>query len=263
MTGEKKASTSNEYDILDNSNAGSHISGNRTGGTNLKQEFQVTAGHADFERGDDIDEYDEEYDSQEEAVGSDEDAGSFYQPTLIAKTKKTKKKKTKKKSPDRNKMPNLNLQAQTISSEGNILNSKGSKPGGGLPTYPYGGQTGASSNAAQLGQVAASTVNTMGGFNTFENRGPRPVDPKAGLEWDIEHERFKIQQMENRCRLDMEKVRQEHQKSLQESDTRHADKRKQLEDEKAAISTDKNNALEEAKKKLTALNKVDLENREL
>ena len=64
--------------------------------------FEVTGTQADFERDDDIDlneQYGDESGSQGEG-GSDDDAGSFYQPTLITKTKPSTagKKKGKTKS---------------------------------------------------------------------------------------------------------------------------------------------------------------------
>lgn len=70
--------------------------------------------------------------------------------------------------------------------------------------YPHGA-SGISSNIAQN----SANQNTMG-FSTFEGNilaKPRPFEEKGGLEWDIEQERFKIQQMEQRYRLEMEKVR--------------------------------------------------------
>ena len=69
--------------------------------------------------------------------------------------------------------------------------------------------------------------------------------------------------MEARCRHELEQVRQEHSRFIDTEDDRHKVKRKNLEEEKSIIVTDKNSAVEEAKKKLAQLNKIDLENREL
>lgn len=69
--------------------------------------------------------------------------------------------------------------------------------------------------------------------------------------------------MENRYRQDLERNRNDYQKQVEESEQRHAGKRKQYEEEKSIVQEDKNTAIEEAKKKLAQLNKIDLENREM
>lgn len=92
---------------------------------------------------------------------------------------------------------------------------------------------------------------------------PRPRDPKGMLEYDIEEERYKIQQMEARSRQELEKVRTDHQLALEDSERMHKQKRSQHEEEKQALTNDKNTAVEEAKKKLTQLNHMDIENREM
>lgn len=108
------------FDLLNEShhtgsNLGSHISGtNRLQPPQpaINKNFQqTTTTHADFERDhedlEDASSY-EEYDSPVEEEGgkatgsdSDEDGGSLYMPTIVAKSKpaatKTKKKKKKKK----------------------------------------------------------------------------------------------------------------------------------------------------------------------
>ena len=56
--------------------------------------------------------------------------------------------------------------------------------------------------------------------------------------------------MEARCRVELDQIRQDHSKFIDTEDERHKVKRKQLEEEKAAILTEKNSAVEEAKKKL-------------
>lgn len=83
------------------------------------------------------------------------------------------------------------------------------------------------------------------------------------LEYDIEEEREKIQQMEARCRQDLDKVRSDHQQAVEEGEKRHKQRRTQHEEEKQALINDKNTAIEEAKKKLTQLNQMDIENREM
>ena len=56
--------------------------------------------------------------------------------------------------------------------------------------------------------------------------------------------------MEARCRAELDQIRQDHSKFIDTEDERNKVKRKQLEEEKAAILTEKNSAVEEAKKKL-------------
>ena len=151
----------------------------------------------------------------------------------------------------------------TMSSDGNMINSKGSKGiHGGIPQYPQNnlGSANVSSTMAQGGGQLGNTA----GYSTYEMpKGPRPFDPKKGIEYDMEMERYKIMQMENRFRNDLDVIRQDHQKFLEQSETRHNQKRKGLDEDKIVIQKEKNEALEEAKKKLTQLNKIDLENREL
>ena len=88
------------------SNAGSHFSGGPPPKPDVNKNFMATTSQGDFERDDDELEYDqEEYSS--ETGESDEDIGSFYQPTLITKSqpKSSKKKKKKSKSKSPTKLP--------------------------------------------------------------------------------------------------------------------------------------------------------------
>lgn len=123
-------------------------------------------------------------------------------------------------------------------------------------------------NSGVVSSIVAqnNTLNTNAGYSTYENpalRGPRPFDPKRGLEYDIEMERFKLHQMETRFRSELEAIRFDHQKIIEQSEQRHKDKRKMMEEEKALIAKEKAEALEEAKKKMNALQKIDIENRDL
>ena len=83
------------------------------------------------------------------------------------------------------------------------------------------------------------------------------------LEYDIEQERYKINAMEARFRQELERNRADHHKTLQQVEDQNNSKRKQHEEEKELLIEDKNKAIEEAKKKQTQLNKIDIENREL
>ena len=69
--------------------------------------------------------------------------------------------------------------------------------------------------------------------------------------------------MESRHRAELERIRQDHSKNVDQSELKHSQKRKTFEEDKQVITQDKQSALEEAKKKLTQLNQIDLENREL
>ena len=79
----------------------------------------------------------------------------------------------------------------------------------------------------------------------------RPTDPKGMLEWDIEQERMKIQQMEARYRQELEKLRKDHQRGVEELEKKHHQQKGQHEGEKQTLETDKNNAMEQEKKQLT------------
>ncbi len=63
-------------------------------------------------------------------------------------------------------------------------------------------------------------------------RGPRPTDPKEMLEWDIEAERVKIQQMEDRYRQEMDRNRDDHRKAVDDADKRHVEGKSQYTEEK-------------------------------
>lgn len=83
------------------------------------------------------------------------------------------------------------------------------------------------------------------------------------LEYDIEQERYKINAMEARFRQELERQRTEHLQTLEQIESQNGTKRKQHEEDKVLLIEDKNKAIEEAKKKQTQLNKIDIENREL
>jgi len=76
-------------------------------------------------------------------------------------------------------------------------------------------------------------------------------------------ERYKIQQLENRYRSDLEGIRADFSKNIEAAEEKHSLKRKSLEEEKAMVVADKNTGVEDAKKKLGQLNKLDMENKEL
>ena len=79
----------------------------------------------------------------------------------------------------------------------------------------------------------------------------RPTDPKGMLEWDIEQERTKIQQMEANYRKELEKLRKDHQRGVEEIEKKHKLEKGQHEAEKQTLEKDKNNAIEQEKKQLT------------
>lgn len=78
----------------------------------------------------------------------------------------------------------------------------------------------------------------------------RPTDPKGMLEYDIEQERGKIQQMEARYRQELEKLRKDHQRGVDEVEKKHNDQKQQHDSEKQTLVDDKNNAIEQEKKQL-------------
>ena len=98
-----------------------------------------------------------------------------------------------------------------------MLNSRNSKVHGGIPQYPQNMGTGLVSSTGAQG----NTMGTNGGFSTYGDpalKGPRPFDLKKACDYDIEVERFKIQQMENKCRGELEIIRQDHQKFVENQD---------------------------------------------
>lgn len=84
----------------------------------------------------------------------------------------------------------------------------------------------------------AGTIGTQGMSTMIDQNkpailnGPRPLDQKKGLEYDIEMERYKINQMETRFRSDLERIRTDHSKTIDELELKHSQKRKVLEEEK-------------------------------
>ena len=69
--------------------------------------------------------------------------------------------------------------------------------------------------------------------------------------------------MEQRCRAELEQVRLEHAAAVAEVEAKHAAQKNQHEDESRKLQADKNAAIEEAKKKLAQLHKIDLDGRDL
>jgi hypothetical protein len=69
--------------------------------------------------------------------------------------------------------------------------------------------------------------------------------------------------MEDRYREELEKIRKESQQQIQDIEARFLDTKKTHETEKSRIEEDKSTALEQDKLKLTQLNKIDIENREM
>ena len=86
-------------------------------------------------------------------------------------------------------------------------NLKNKQAFGGLP--PHGG----SMNTNIVGGHNMTGSNQSASPNILLQQSPtrmRPKDPKGGLEWDIEQERNKIQQMEERYRQDLNRFRKDH-----------------------------------------------------
>ena len=79
---------------------------------------------------------------------------------------------------------------------------------------------------------------------------PRPTDPRGALEYDIEQERVKIQEMEARYRQELEKLRKDHQDRVADLEKKHRQQKDQHEAEKQAVLGDKNRDVEQEKKQL-------------
>ena len=78
----------------------------------------------------------------------------------------------------------------------------------------------------------------------------RPTDPKAALEYDLEQEGIKLQEMEARYRQELEKLRKDHQDRVADLEKKHRQQKDQHEAEKQAVLGDKNRDVEQEKKQL-------------
>jgi len=264
------------------SNAGSHISGagvaaSATAHTRLgsqggrRDQLGATGSHADFDRAEEDLDLDaelgagDEYESPDGEGGSDSDAdGGGYQPTLIAKSSQARpKKKKKRKAQGGQRSPGkaAGIAASNLDLAGSA--GKGNTIGSG--NSALGAQDG---SWQQRGRPPAQTPQAAGLQADLHSRDAsrakaRPTDPRGALEYDIEQEREKIQQMEQRYRSELEQIRIEHAVSASELETKHKQQRQLHEEERQRLLADKNDALEEEKKKLAQLQQIDIDGREL
>lgn len=163
----------------------------------------------------------DEYESPDEEGGSDSDGdGGGYQPTLIAKSSQARPKKKKKKlakggqrspgKPQGGAMGNLDLAGSAAKT--NTIGSGGSA---GI------GQDGSGLRGRRLAQVTSAGYSADLIGRDVARAKVRPTDPKGALEYDIELERDKIAQMEQRYRVEMEQVRAEHAAATAELEAKH------------------------------------------
>jgi len=122
--------------------------------------------------------------------------------------------------------------ANTLGSDqgGNLKGKPGQQAFGGIPGHLQvhpGGRESLQTNMAAH-NLSASNQNTLASgqqqIPMMELQPPkraRPTDPKGMLEWDIEQERIKIQQMEARYRQELERLRKDHQCCAEELEKKH------------------------------------------
>lgn len=262
------------------SNAGSHVSGTAAGASatahtrlgsqeGRRDHLGVTGSHADFDRAEEDLDLDaelgdgDEYESPEGEGGSDsDDDGGGYQPTLIAKSSQARpKKKKKKKAQGGQRSPG---KAEVAMGKLDLAGSAGK-----AQTIGSGGSAATGKDGAwQQGRPPAPPLHAAGDSAELLVREPprvkvRPTDPKGALEYDIELERDKITQMEQRYRAELEQARVDHAAAVTELEAKHTAQKQHHEEERQKLQADKNAAIEEAKKKLAQLHKIDLDGRDL
>lgn len=188
-----------------------------------RDQFAGTVGSAaDFERADeDIDLNDiaaDAYKSRENSSDSD-DIGSHYMPTAIARA-----------APKANPVPrqprSKTRDAEKDSGAGGVeMTGSGGKLSGGSrqhslpPNRPKTGTTAAGGPSSPLGRglVGKGSNETSPVFQAKT----RPLDTKGGIQFDIEAERDKIKQMEDRYRQELDKLRNEQASAIGELEANH------------------------------------------
>ena len=127
---------------------------------------------------------------------------------------------------------------------------------GKAQTIGSGGSTAAAKESSWLpGRPPAPALHAAGDSAELLPRDRprakvRPTDPKGALEYDIELERDKIAQMEQRYRAELEQVRVDHAAAVTEVEAKHTSQKQRHEEERQKLQADRNAAIEEAKKKL-------------